>query len=273
MRILRRSRRPQAVPDNPQATPPLTAQNWFNQHYEEAAGEVIRLFAGADISLEGKRVADVGCGDGIIDLGVARAAHPAQLTGFDLNRTDTDHLLRTAHSAGVSGPLPECLEFRTCEEERLPAEDDSFDFMFSWSAFEHIAKPIEVIREMRRILRPEGVLMIQVWPFLASQHGDHLWPWFPNGFAHQLHGQEYIDRYIRENSVGDAEMAGHFAPGHLNGVGLDDLQRALLAGGFRVARVELITHSIDIPEQLSHQPLSLMSIAGVKLLAAPARTV
>ena len=60
---------------------------WWQAHYADAANTVIDFFGGDGISLQGKRLADIGCGDGIIDLGVTLAAKPDRLVGFDLLTT------------------------------------------------------------------------------------------------------------------------------------------------------------------------------------------
>lgn len=75
---------------------------WFVEHYEEAADQVIEFLAEDGLSLTGLRVADVGCGDGIIDLGVVHKAQPDQLVGFDVVPTDRDHLREFARSEAVA---------------------------------------------------------------------------------------------------------------------------------------------------------------------------
>ena len=85
---------------------------WFWDHYEYAANETIAFLRDDGIELEGKIVDDIGSGDGIIDLGIARKAKPAELIGFDLNLTDTDHLMKVSKTQGESGELPACLKFR-----------------------------------------------------------------------------------------------------------------------------------------------------------------
>ncbi len=129
---------------------------WFWDHYDEAAGQIIDVFAAEGISLTDRLVADVGCGDGIMDLGVLHKAKPRTLVGFDLNPTDVEYLQRQARQEGVAESDWTGLRFKRSEVNRLPAEDGAFDFAFSWSAFEHISQPIEVLREIRRILSPGG---------------------------------------------------------------------------------------------------------------------
>jgi hypothetical protein len=45
---------------------------------------------------------------------------------------------------GVDTNLPAGLEFRKSQPSRLPAEDHSFDVLFAWSAFEHVADPVSL---------------------------------------------------------------------------------------------------------------------------------
>jgi methylase of polypeptide subunit release factors len=47
-------------------------------------------------------VADVGCGDGILLLGVERRLAPARLVGFDVNPVDVAHLAQDATAAPAS---------------------------------------------------------------------------------------------------------------------------------------------------------------------------
>jgi SAM-dependent methyltransferase len=267
-------------PDSPSAdecTIPMHStgdegSRWFWDHYETAASEVISFLEGDGVSLTGRRVGDIGCGDGIIDLGVAYRAAPAQLVGFDINPTDRDRLAEMAAREGVEKKVPDVLEFRTSKPTtRLPADDDSFDVLSTWSAFEHVGDPTSLLRDMRRILVPDGVLMLQLWPFFHSQYGSHLWRWFPEGFVQLLRSTSDIEAIVRADPKGDPGWAEYMLGEYrtLNRITLDELQRCLLAAGFRVSKLQLDTGPVHIPLELSEHPLSLLGIAGVKLLAVP----
>lgn len=244
---------------------------WFKEHYEEAAGQVVDFLAGDSISLAGRRVADVGCGDGIIDLGVMHKAGPAQLVGFDIAPTSTEELLESARREGVAEELPAGLEFRTCEPRRLPADDASFDVVFTWSAFEHVEDPLAVAGEIRRILRPDGVLMLQLWPFFHSEHGAHLWQSVPEPFIQHLRSGSEVEEVVRAAAAHPEELTEEFLEVYatLNRITLDDLQRALLGGGLGVTKIQLISETVRIPPQLFRRSLSHLAVAGVKLLAVP----
>jgi ubiquinone/menaquinone biosynthesis C-methylase UbiE len=244
---------------------------WFREHYEEAADQVVSFLAEDGINLAGLRVADVGCGDGIIDLGVMHKAAPARLVGFDVVPTSPDDLLEFARSEGVADELPAGLEFRTCEPRHLPAEDASFDVVISWSAFEHVEDPLAVATEIRRVLRPDGLLMLQLWPFFHSEHGAHLWQSVPEPFIQHLRADAEIEHAVRTAAAHQAELTEEFLAvyAELNRITLDDLQRALLGGGLCVTKVQLLSETVRIPPQLFRRSLSHLAVAGVKLLAVP----
>jgi ubiquinone/menaquinone biosynthesis C-methylase UbiE len=247
----------------------VDSATWWHAHFDQAAGEIAEFLGGDGISLEGMRVADIGCGDGIIDLGVMLNFKPAQLVGFDVQATDVDALAARAATAANIQSLPAELYFATAEQTRLPAESDYFDIAVSWSAFEHIADPCAVLREVRRVLSPNGVLFIQVWPFYASAHGTHLVDWYPSGFAQYLHDDDEITRTVRASE--DQEMAAEMLEVYrtLNKITADELHAALRTSGFKVVKVALSAESVHIPDQAEHVPLSQVAISGIKLLAIP----
>lgn len=251
--------------------PVAAAAPWPDESFTGAAGQIVAFFGDEGIDLRGARLADIGCGDGVTDLGVFQQAEPGLLVGFDLTPVDTVSLAARAAAQGVATSLPDRLRFETCSAEHLPAGDDSFDHIFSWSAFEHVVRPNEVLREVHRILRPGGTLMIQLWPFYHSKHGSHLWDWFPEGFAHLLHDPFEVERRVlAEPDKGPGwtvELLHAFR--ELNRITLDDLHRALLYARFSVTRIELLHEPFHIAPELSHLPLSLLAVAGVKLLAVP----
>jgi ubiquinone/menaquinone biosynthesis C-methylase UbiE len=251
----------------------VDADAWWEAHFDQAAGEVQSFLGGDGISLQGKRVADIGCGDGIIDLGLAVQAEPGRLIGFDIQPTDVDALTDLARQRLSIERLPDALSFVTCGATSIPADDDIFDFAVSWSAFEHIADPHAVLKEIRRILTNQGVLFIQLWPFYDSAHGTHLVDWFPEGFAQFEHTDEEIIRRMR--SSGDQNMAAEMLEIYrtLNKITLDELHEAVRGAGFKVVKVSLSTETLHIPDSVAHASLSRLAISGVKLLAIPDQSI
>lgn len=252
--------------------PSVGGDTWFDDHFAYAADDIIAFLAGDGIMLAGREVADVGAGDGIIDLGLALKARPARLVGYDINPTDRAHLLEQARKYRVARELPPNLEFVQSDVTRIPAEDESFDAVITWSAFEHVADPPVLMAEIKRILRPGGVLFLQLWPFYRSEHGGHLWEWFPGeAFVALRHSPDEVAAVMRENPRGEVDWAEGRLRDYreLNEITLDELQQAVVGAGFHIGKVELLTNAVHLPPGLDRRfPLSNLMIAGVKLLAS-----
>ena len=223
------------------------------------------------ISLGGKRVADIGCGDGIIDLGIAHETGPRELIGFDLNLTDLPTLLERARRYHYLDELPSTLSFCESTPTQIPAAAGSFDVLVSWSCFEHVGDPLALAKEMRRVIADDGHLMLQLWPFYYSEHGSHLMDWYPNGFVHLLEPEATIRAPMFDAAAADDEHASYMWEEYtkLNQLRLDGLQRALQDGGFAIRRVRLLSHDIQLSDGLARYPLSDLTIAGVMLIAVP----
>jgi ubiquinone/menaquinone biosynthesis C-methylase UbiE len=258
-------------PQQPEPSAPRSPESqWFWDHYESAAGQVIQAFTDVGRQLGGKIVADIGCGDGFIDLGVAQRGAPQRLVGFDVNLTNQEHLARRAAEEGVA-PLPPSLSFERSDPTRIPAEDASFDVAFSWSAFEHIPEPVAVLREIRRVLRADGAFFLQLWPFYQSAKGSHLWEWFPEDFHHLQRAESEITEEILASDLKERDwtemMAREFR--HLNRITVEELQRSLLAAGFVTRRLELISDPTILTPELSRYSWLDLGVSGIKLIATP----
>ncbi len=57
-----------------------------------------------------------------------------------------------------------------CVGENLPFADEQFDVIFCFAVLEHTMRPWDVAREMCRVLKPGGMIMVD-WPFLQPVHG------------------------------------------------------------------------------------------------------
>ncbi len=64
------------------------------------------------------------------------------------------------------------LRQRDAEDSGFAA--DSFDSLLSISTFEHFHHPDTVLREMHRVLRPGGVVLVSTEPIWTASYGHHL---------------------------------------------------------------------------------------------------
>ena len=256
-------------PDTPEA-PPEPAE-WFREHYESAAGEIVAFVESAGVLLEGTAMADVGSGDGIIDLGVLHKSQAAKVTGYDVNSTDREELRKLAaeHVPEEEFPDEDRLAFVASDVRQIPAASRSFDVVYSWSTFEHVSHPTTMLAEIRRILRPQGVFFLQIWPLFHSLHGGHLWLSIRQAFPHLLMTDDEIREAVEGHPATDPRRDAWDEYQSLNKLTLDQLDRALLMAGLRPRKVALMSETVDLPPELGHVPLSALAISGVKLLATP----
>ena len=96
-------------------------------------------------------VADVGTGTGFVLQGLVN--HAAELVGFD----ESAEMLAVAQHNFAGYPK---LTLRQAEGQHLPAENNTFDAVFANMYLHHTPRPSQAIREMVRILKPGGKLVI-----------------------------------------------------------------------------------------------------------------
>jgi SAM-dependent methyltransferase len=93
-----------------------------------------------------RRVLDLGCGAGdSVDL--FRSLDP----GVDWIGADVES------SPEVAARTRSDATFVTFDGERLPFDGESFDFVYCKQVLEHVRRPDPLIREVARVLRPEGL--------------------------------------------------------------------------------------------------------------------
>jgi SAM-dependent methyltransferase len=71
----------------------------------------------------------------------------------------------------LRGPAPKLLRIGG---ESIPLPDNSVDAVISNNVFEHIADVAAVTKEIRRVLRPGGIVYLNIHPFTAFSGGHHL---------------------------------------------------------------------------------------------------
>lgn len=99
----------------------------------------------------GKRVLDVACGEGYGSALLAGAA--AHVTGVDVAPAAIEHA-RSAYAG-----LPNA-SFACASCTAIPLPDASVDLVVSFETIEHITEQETFLAEVRRVLTPDGVLLI-----------------------------------------------------------------------------------------------------------------
>ena len=102
------------------------------------------------------RVLEVGCGVGV-ELQILRRRFPQlHLTGLDFSESQ----LAKARERLRAELAASAVELHEGSAYELPFADASFDGVCLIWVLEHLAEPARALREVRRVLRPDGVLSV-----------------------------------------------------------------------------------------------------------------
>jgi 2-polyprenyl-3-methyl-5-hydroxy-6-metoxy-1,4-benzoquinol methylase len=105
-------------------------------------------------SLEGKRVLDVGCGDG--SNAVLLALRGARVTGIDLSPKTVELARRRAEANGVG----DMVEFICSPIETAPLPEQYFDIVWGDSILHHVLEDLDpVLSSLMRSLKPDGLFV------------------------------------------------------------------------------------------------------------------
>lgn len=113
-----------------------------------APGQIMPIIESAGIG-PNDRVLDVGCGTGFLLLEAARRAR--QAVGVDVSPAMLAEAKRKAEQDGLTN-----VALREAQAEALPFADERFDVVITRLTIHHMVDPHRVLREMYRVLRPEG---------------------------------------------------------------------------------------------------------------------
>jgi SAM-dependent methyltransferase len=163
----------------------------------EGEGKIEALF-GPDIwdQISGKVVLDFGCGMGMEAIEVARhgASH---VIGLDIQESDLAQARARRAKAGVSN----CTFVSAC--------DSKVDVILSIDSFEHFSNPDQILKEMARLLKPDGRVIVSFGPPWYHPRGGHL-PLFV--WAHLLLSEKALmtwrSQYKTDNATRFHEVAG-----------------------------------------------------------------
>ena len=133
---------------------------------------------------KGVSILDLGCGRGDFLRGFIRCG----LLGFGIDRS---------LSAQKICPEAEIRRFDLTEKQ-MPYQDNTFDYIFSKSVIEHFYYPENIVREMFRIVKPEGLAIIMTpdWEYhykIFYRDFTHRTPFTADSLVNILKINDFID--------------------------------------------------------------------------------
>lgn len=103
----------------------------------------------------GMRLLDVGCGIGSISLDLAEIVAPGHVVGVDADASQLEDARSAAVRRGVDNA-----RFEVGDTYALPFADNAFDAALAHTLLVHLSEPVRVLRELRRVVRPGGVVAV-----------------------------------------------------------------------------------------------------------------
>ncbi len=101
------------------------------------------------------RAAEVPPGSRVLDLGAGSAPYRAHFAHCEYRTQDFTQLTGDQLRDGAYTRVD-----YVCDAAHVPVDDGSFDLVLSTEMLEHVPDPVAVVREIARILKPEGALLL-----------------------------------------------------------------------------------------------------------------
>lgn len=157
------------------------AERWWDPDGESRPlhdlNPVRAAYVAARLDLRGARVADVGCGGGLLSEALARAG--AQVTGIDLGEKVIGIAKLHLHESNLK------VDYRVQSSTDLAAaEPASFDAVCCMELIEHVPDPAALVADLARMLKPGGQL------FMSTLNRT------PASFGAAILGAEYVMRML-----------------------------------------------------------------------------
>ena len=157
---------------NPDGEIGIAVADWLNENNKQANTRVVEALAvGA-----GHRVLEIGFGNGrSVPIVMAQAAG-VSYAGIDISPTMVAEASRFNVELVQAGKA----RFHLAFAHEMPFADASFDRVFSIGVIHFWTEPLASLAEVRRVLRPEGVMFMgclapkDAPDFAQSEYGFHL---------------------------------------------------------------------------------------------------
>lgn len=111
----------------------------------------------------GSRVLEVGCGVGGQTVILAKNSPEAQFTSIDISPESLAKAKAAVERGGITN-----VTFQVADLFQMPFTDESYDHLFVCFVLEHLRNPLDVLRSLKRLLRPKGSITV-----IEGDHGSY----------------------------------------------------------------------------------------------------
>lgn len=157
----------------------------------------------------GQRLLDVGSGPGTITVDLARRVSPGEVRGVDAAAEVVAQATALAAQEGVGN-----VSFAVGDAYRLDAADGAFDVVHAHQVMHHLARPVDALREFRRVAGHDGVVAVREIDYEGAI-------WYPRIPALD----EWVDVFMRMlRAMGGEPAAGRRLKAWAREAGFADIQ-------------------------------------------------
>ncbi len=180
----------------------------YDRYMGRYSGQLSSPFCDLAGIVAGRRAIDVGCGPGVLTGELVTRLGSGAVAAVD----PSEPFVATARERNPG------VEVRLAPAEELPFADASFDAALAQLVVQFMSDPAAGVAEMRRVTRPEGVVVASVW-----DHGSGCGPLSPLWEA----AQELDPEVLGESQLVGARQGD--LHGLFTGAGLREVEETTLS--------------------------------------------
>ena len=115
----------------------------MQKEYSRLAEHVVGIFSKG-------RLLEIGPGPAFVSIEIAKRLPDIEITGLEIS----DSMIEIANSNTMEQGLSNRILFRKADASKMPFSDSEFDFVVTSGSLHHWKRPMEVINEIYRVLKP-----------------------------------------------------------------------------------------------------------------------
>ncbi len=213
----------------------------YDAYRSNEMGRIVTAATNYGVNICGKSLVEIGCNDGAISIGYLDEG-ASYVIGVDVDESAIKRAQKIHTVPGIT--------FVLSTPKKIPLEDECADVIIIYDVFEHISHPVTILKELYRILRPGGQILIGTWGWYHP-FAPHLWSTMPVPWAHVLfsektvlrvcrrvyHSNWYVpnmhDRDSNGNRLPDKYVNEKISTDYLNKLLIRDFEKAFEKSGFK----------------------------------------